>query len=113
MSSFVFSDLRVLGQIGTTIGLGLLFDTLVVRVIMTPSIAVLLGRWFCGRNERACAPPAGCFGRTARGPWSVNCCCARATMTRELRWPPTVKVVIFRGICRARSTGRASKPTRI
>ncbi len=46
MSSFVFSDLRVLGQIGTTIGLGLLFDTLVVRAFMTPSIAALLGRWF-------------------------------------------------------------------
>jgi putative drug exporter of the RND superfamily len=46
MASFVFSDLRVLGQIGTTIGLGLLFDTLVVRSFMTPSIAALLGRWF-------------------------------------------------------------------
>ncbi|KMO67722.1 MAG: MMPL family transporter [Mycolicibacterium rufum] len=46
MSSFVFSDLVVLGQIGTTIGLGLLFDTLIVRSFMTPSIAVLLGRWF-------------------------------------------------------------------
>lgn len=46
MSSFIFSDLVVLGQIGTTIGLGLLFDTLIVRSFMTPSIAVLLGRWF-------------------------------------------------------------------
>ncbi len=46
MSSFIFSDLRVLGQIGTTIGLGLLFDTLIVRSFMTPSIATLLGRWF-------------------------------------------------------------------
>ena len=46
MSSFVFSDLLVLGQIGTTIGLGLLFDTLIVRSFMTPSIAALLGRWF-------------------------------------------------------------------
>lgn len=46
MTSFVFSDLRVLAQIGTTIGLGLLFDTLIVRALMTPSIAVLLGRWF-------------------------------------------------------------------
>lgn len=46
MSSFVFSDLVVLGQIGTTIGLGLLFDTLIVRSFMTPSIAALLGRWF-------------------------------------------------------------------
>jgi RND superfamily putative drug exporter len=31
---------------GTTVGLGLLFDTLVVRSFMTPSIAALLGRWF-------------------------------------------------------------------
>jgi putative drug exporter of the RND superfamily len=36
----------VLGQIGTTIALGLLFDTLIVRSFMTPSIAALLGRWF-------------------------------------------------------------------
>ena len=34
------------GQVGTTIGLGLLFDTLIVRSLMTPSIATLLGRWF-------------------------------------------------------------------
>jgi RND superfamily putative drug exporter len=46
MASFVFSDLRVIGQVGTTIGLGLLFDTLIVRSFMTPSIAALLGRWF-------------------------------------------------------------------
>ena len=32
--------------LGITIGLGLLFDTLVVRAFMTPSIAALLGRWF-------------------------------------------------------------------
>ena len=31
MASMVVSDLRVVGQVGTTIGLGLLFDTLVVR----------------------------------------------------------------------------------
>ena len=46
MGSFVFSDLRVIGQVGSTIALGLLFDTLVVRSFMTPSIASLLGRWF-------------------------------------------------------------------
>ena len=46
MGAFIFSDLRVLGQIGTTIGLGLLFDTLIVRSFMTPSLARLLGRWF-------------------------------------------------------------------
>ncbi|MEZ0364412.1 RND family transporter [Mycobacterium sp. pUA109] len=46
MASMVVSDLRIIGQVGTTIGLGLLFDTLVVRAFMTPSIAALLGRWF-------------------------------------------------------------------
>ncbi len=46
MASFIISDLRVLGQIGTTIALGLLFDTLIVRSFMTPSIAALMGRWF-------------------------------------------------------------------
>jgi putative drug exporter of the RND superfamily len=46
MASMVVSDLRIIGQVGTTIGLGLLFDTLVVRSFMTPSIAALLGRWF-------------------------------------------------------------------
>ena len=46
MASFAFSDLRAIGQVGTTIALGLLFDTLIVRAFMTPSIAALLGRWF-------------------------------------------------------------------
>jgi RND superfamily putative drug exporter len=46
MGSMVVSDLRIIGQIGTTIGLGLLFDTLIVRSFMMPSIAALLGRWF-------------------------------------------------------------------
>ncbi len=46
MCAFLFSGFQVLGQIGTTIGLGLLFDTLIVRSFMTPSIAALLGRWF-------------------------------------------------------------------
>jgi RND superfamily putative drug exporter len=36
----------VLAQIGTTIGIGLIFDTLIVRSFMTPSIAALMGRWF-------------------------------------------------------------------
>jgi RND superfamily putative drug exporter len=46
MASMVVSDLRIIGQVGTTIGLGLMFDTLIVRSFMTPSIAALLGRWF-------------------------------------------------------------------
>ncbi|ORA84426.1 RND family transporter [Mycobacterium malmoense] len=46
MASMIVSDVRIIGQVGTTIGLGLLFDTLIVRAFMTPSIAALLGRWF-------------------------------------------------------------------
>jgi putative drug exporter of the RND superfamily len=46
MMSMLVSALVIIGQVGTTIGLGLLFDTLVVRAFMTPSIAALLGRWF-------------------------------------------------------------------
>ncbi len=46
MASLLVSDVRVVGQIGTTIGLGLLFDTLIVRSFLTPSIAALMGRWF-------------------------------------------------------------------
>ncbi|AHC23613.1 MULTISPECIES: MMPL/RND family transporter [Mycobacteriaceae] len=46
MMAMAVSDLRVIGQVGTTIGLGLFFDTVVVRSFMTPSIANLLGRWF-------------------------------------------------------------------
>jgi RND superfamily putative drug exporter len=46
MASMMISDLRTIAQVGTTIALGLLFDTLVVRAFMTPSIAALLGRWF-------------------------------------------------------------------
>lgn len=46
MMSMAASDLSSIGQAGSTIGLGLLFDTLIVRSLMTPSIAGLLGPWF-------------------------------------------------------------------
>ncbi|KUH93193.1 MMPL family transporter [Mycobacterium sp. IS-3022] len=46
MISMSVSALTVVAQVGTTIGMGLLFDTLVIRAFMTPSIAALLGRWF-------------------------------------------------------------------
>ncbi len=46
MLSMVASEMTVVAQVGSTIGLGLLFDTLVIRAFMTPSIAALLGRWF-------------------------------------------------------------------
>ena len=46
MASMIVSDLRVIGQFGTAIGLGLLVDTFIVRAFMTPAIAAALGRWF-------------------------------------------------------------------
>jgi RND superfamily putative drug exporter len=46
MMAMMVSEMTVVAQVGTTIGLGLLFDTLVIRAFMTPAIAALLGRWF-------------------------------------------------------------------
>lgn len=65
MMSMAASDLSSIGQAGTTIGLGLLFDTLIVRSLMTPSIAGLLGRWFWW-PLRVPAPRAAVIGDSAR-----------------------------------------------
>ncbi|MGV0740597.1 MMPL family transporter [Mycobacterium syngnathidarum] len=46
MAATLVSELRVFGQIGSAISLGLLFDTLIIRAFMTPAAAALLGRWF-------------------------------------------------------------------
>jgi RND superfamily putative drug exporter len=69
MGSMISSDLRIAGQIGSTIMLGLLFDTLVVRSFMTPSIAALLGRWFWWpRRVHTHATPEQAASSPARGP---------------------------------------------
>jgi putative drug exporter of the RND superfamily len=46
MASMLGSELTVLGQFGSTVCIGLLLDTLIVRTLLMPSIATLLGRWF-------------------------------------------------------------------
>jgi RND superfamily putative drug exporter len=46
MMAMLVSEMTVVAQVGTTIGMGLLFDTLVIRSFMTPSIAALMGPWF-------------------------------------------------------------------
>ncbi|HEY2198778.1 MAG TPA: MMPL family transporter [Mycobacterium sp.] len=46
MASMLGSDLLVLGQFGSTVCVGLLLDTLVVRTLLMPSLATMLGRWF-------------------------------------------------------------------
>jgi RND superfamily putative drug exporter len=61
MASMLVSDNRIVGQVGTTIGLGLLFDTLIVRAFMTPSIAALLGRWFWWPQRVRPRPPSALF----------------------------------------------------
>jgi RND superfamily putative drug exporter len=57
MASMLVSDNRAVGQVGTTIGLGLLFDTLVVRSFLMPSIAAMLGRWFWWPMNVQSRPP--------------------------------------------------------
>ena len=46
MAAMLGSNLIVLAQMGSTIAIGLLLDTLIVRSLLMPSIATLLGRWF-------------------------------------------------------------------
>jgi putative drug exporter of the RND superfamily len=46
MAGMMGSKLIVLAQMGSTIAIGLLVDTLIVRSLLMPSIATLLGRWF-------------------------------------------------------------------
>lgn len=62
MGSMASGDLLNVGQGGTTIGIGLLVDTLIVRSLMTPSIAALLGPWFWWpltvRSRPAYVPPS-------------------------------------------------------
>jgi RND superfamily putative drug exporter len=77
MASMAVSDLVTVAQLGTTIGLGLLFDTLVVRAFMTPSIAALLGRWFWW-PQRVRPRPASTLLRSV-GPRPV----VRALLLRE------------------------------
>jgi putative drug exporter of the RND superfamily len=46
MAGMLYSDLIVLAQMGSTIAIGLLVDTFIVRSLLMPSVATLLGRWF-------------------------------------------------------------------
>jgi putative drug exporter of the RND superfamily len=46
MAAMLGSDLLAIGMFGSTVCIGLLLDTFVVRALFMPSIATLLGRWF-------------------------------------------------------------------
>ncbi|GFG51808.1 MMPL/RND family transporter [Mycolicibacterium agri] len=46
MLSMLVSDLRTIGQLGTTVCIGLLLDTMIVRSLVVPCLMRLLGSWF-------------------------------------------------------------------
>lgn len=46
MFAMLSSDVLTIEQVGSTIGVGLIIDTLVVRTFVVPGIAGVLGRWF-------------------------------------------------------------------
>ncbi len=46
MLAMLTSDLRTIGQLGSTVCIGLLLDTLIVRSFVVPSILSILGPWF-------------------------------------------------------------------
>jgi len=69
MASMAVSELRMVGQVGTTIGLGLMFDTLIVRAFMTPSVAALMGRWFWWPMRIRPRPASFMLRPTGTRPW--------------------------------------------
>lgn len=46
MFAMLTSSVLSVAQVGCTIGIGLMIDTLIIRALVVPSIAQLLGRWF-------------------------------------------------------------------
>lgn len=46
MLAMLTSDLRTIGQVGSTVCIGLLLDTLIVRSFVVPCILRILGPWF-------------------------------------------------------------------
>jgi putative drug exporter of the RND superfamily len=60
MFALAGSSVLSIAQIGVTIGVGLMLDTLIVRTFVLPSLVALLGRWFWWPNivrSRAADPP--------------------------------------------------------
>ncbi len=72
MMAMAVSSMIVIAQVGTTIGLGLMFDTLVIRAFMTPALAALLGgggsggRGSCDHGRCRRGRVESCSGRSAR-----------------------------------------------
>ena len=65
MFALLSASVHNLGQIGFTIGVGLLLDAMIVRTLTIPSVATLLGRWnwWPGRDPSAATGYGGASGR--------------------------------------------------
>jgi RND superfamily putative drug exporter len=57
LNNNAFREFRTTGQVGTTVCIGLLLDTLIVRSFVVPSILSILGPWFWWPTFGA--PPPG------------------------------------------------------
>jgi RND superfamily putative drug exporter len=72
MLALLVSSVLSIAQVGTTIAVGLLIDTLVVRAFVVPSLVVLLGRWFwwpsgsASSRKLARSGRPQCYSATAR-----------------------------------------------
>ncbi|WP_082993384.1 RND family transporter [Mycobacterium sp. 1245111.1] len=78
MTMFALAGSTVLSieQVGLTVGIGLLLDTLIVRTFLMPSLVALLGRWFWWPRVPIRRPAAG--ARERNNSASVNWATRRA-----------------------------------
>ncbi|MEO6792582.1 MAG: MMPL family transporter [Mycobacterium sp.] len=73
MGIMFFSDLKAIGMYGTTVAIGLMLDTFVVRAFFMPSIATLLGKWFWWPQVvRPWGPNKNIRGIAAHNPHTEN-----------------------------------------
>ena len=57
MLAMLTSNLHTIAQVGSTVCIGLLLDTLIVRTFFVPALIRLLGPWFLVAHPGALAPP--------------------------------------------------------
>jgi RND superfamily putative drug exporter len=69
-AALISSPLRIMVQVGTSVGLGIMIDTFVVRSLLVPAIATLIGRknWWPSRfGAQVEEPVAGAYIAARRG----------------------------------------------
>jgi putative drug exporter of the RND superfamily len=70
MFALAGSTVLSIEQVGMTVGIGLLLDTLIVRTFLMPSLVALLGRWFWWPRLPS-RPPGRPFDATAAN-WATR-----------------------------------------